>query len=192
MVKVHNDVVSMLDDKLNVMLLLFDLSAAFDPVNHDILLAKLRDKYGFSGTVFAWFASYLSNRRYIVKINQSLSRDVVLFSGVPQDSISGPVLFNLYFQETKLLAKSHDFKIHLYVDDTQCCFGDDRNASSDFLNDKIWSFTRVLVVWMCANFLKLNEKKADIVELSSTFGGKCKLMSTISFDNDYFIQPAPG
>ena len=89
MVKVHNDVVSMLDAKLNVILLLFDLSAAFDTVNHDILLAKLRDKYGFNGTVFAWFASYLSNRRYIVKINQSLSRDVVLFLGVPQGSILG-------------------------------------------------------------------------------------------------------
>ena len=105
LVKVHNDVVSMLDAKLNVILLLFDLSAAFDSVNHDILLAKLRDKYGFSGTVFAWFLSYLCNRRYVVKINQSLLRDVELFSGVSQGSILGPVLFNLYFQETELLAK---------------------------------------------------------------------------------------
>ena len=101
----------MLDAKLNVILLLFDLSAAFDTVNHDILLAKLRNKYGFSGTVFAWFTSYLSNRRYIVKINQSLSRDVVLFSGVPQGLILGPVLFNLYSQQTELLAKSHDFNM---------------------------------------------------------------------------------
>ena len=71
----------------------------------------------------------------------------------------------------------------------QCYFGVDRNVSSDFLNDKIRSFTRDLMGWMCDNFLKLNEKETDIIELSSTFGGKCKLMSTVSFDND-FIQPA--
>ena len=191
MVKVHNNVVSMLDAKLNVILLLFDYSAAFDTVNHDILLAKLRDKYSFSGTVFAWFASYFSNRRYIVKINQSLSRDVALFSGVRQGSILVPVLFNLYFQESDLLAKSHDFNIHLYADDMQCYCGVDRNVSFDFLNDKIRSFTRDLMGWKCDNVLKLNEKKkTDIIEFSSTFGGTCKLMSTVSFDNDYFIQPA--
>ena len=144
------------------------------------MLAKFRDKYGFSGTVFAWFASYLSNRRYIVKVNQSLSRDVVLFWGVPQRSVLGPVLLNLYFQETELLAKSHDFNIHLYADDMQCYFGVDRNVSFDFLNDKIRSFTRDLMGWMCGNFLKLNEKKTDIIELSSTFGGKCKLICLLS------------
>ena len=72
----------------------------------------------------------------------------------------------------------------------QCYFGVDRNVSSDFLNDKIRSFTRDLMGWMCDKFLKLSEKKTDIIELSSTFGGKCKLMSTVNFANDYFIQHA--
>ena len=46
------------------------------------------------------------------------------------------------------------------------------------------------MAWMCDDFLKLIEKKTDIIELSSAFGGKCWLMSRVSFDNDYFIQPA--
>ena len=72
----------------------------------------------------------------------------------------------------------------------QCYFGVDKNVSSDFLNDEICSFTRDLMGWMRDNFLNLNEKKTYIIELSSTFGGKCKLMSTVSFDNEYCIQPA--
>ena len=119
----------MLDAKLNVILLLFNLSTAFDIVNHELFLAKLRDKYRFSGTVFAWFASCLCNCRYVVKINQLLSHDVVLFLGVPRSLILGPVLFNLYFQESELLAKSHNFNIHLLADDMQCYFGVDKNVS---------------------------------------------------------------
>ena len=57
---IHNDIGSMLDAKLNVVLLVFDLSAAFDTVNHNILLEKLGQQYGLTDTVFAWFESYLS------------------------------------------------------------------------------------------------------------------------------------
>ena len=80
---IHNDIGSMLDAKLNVVLLVFDLSAAFDTVNHNILLEKLGQQYGLTDTVFAWFESYLSSRKYYVKVNNSSSHDVSVSSGVP-------------------------------------------------------------------------------------------------------------
>ena len=83
MMMIHNDVVGMLDSKQNVVLLVFDLSAAFDTVNHHILLGKLVHKYGLSDTVFAWFKSYLSSRKYYVKVNNASSHDVSVSSGVP-------------------------------------------------------------------------------------------------------------
>ena len=83
LVRIHNDITSMLDSKLNVFLLLFDLSAAFDTVNHRILLFKLHDVYGLDGKVLAWLTSYVINRKYFVKIDKSVSSDVQALFGVP-------------------------------------------------------------------------------------------------------------
>ena len=79
-----------------VTILVFDLSAAFDTVNHNILLGKLERQYRLTNTVFAWFESYLPSRKYYVKVNNSSSHDVSVSSGVPQGSILGPLLFSLY------------------------------------------------------------------------------------------------
>ena len=116
---IHNDIGNMLDAKLNVVLLVFDLSAAFDTVNHDILLGKLGRQYGLTYTVFAWFESYLSSRKYYVKVNNFSSHDVIVSSGVPQGSILGSLLFSLHGREVEHVAQQHNFKIHLYADDVQ-------------------------------------------------------------------------
>ena len=71
LVAIHNDIETMLDSKLNVPLLTFDLSAAFDTVNHQLLLKKLHFCYGFCNNILAWFDSYLSGRNYYVKVNNS-------------------------------------------------------------------------------------------------------------------------
>ena len=106
------------------MLCYCDLSTAFDTVNHHILLGKLVHKYGLSDTVFAWFKSYLSSRKYYVKVNNNASsHDVSVSSGVPQGSILGPLLFILYVREIEWVAQLHNFKIHMYADDIQCYFG---------------------------------------------------------------------
>ena len=70
LVAIHNDIETMLDSKLNVALLIFDLSAAFDIVNHQLLLKKLHFHYGFWNNVLAWFDLYLLGRNY-VKVNNS-------------------------------------------------------------------------------------------------------------------------
>ena len=70
------------------MLLMFDLTAAFDTVNHDLLLAKLFEDFGFADSALKWFSTYLENRSYYVKgANDSVLHIVKVTSGVPQGSI---------------------------------------------------------------------------------------------------------
>ena len=88
-----NDILHALDNG-NVTLL--DLLAAFDTTDHDILSQRPEQLYGTSGTPLNWFRSYLSNRVQTVTVNSKLSQLTLLKFGVPQGSVLGPILFNLY------------------------------------------------------------------------------------------------
>lgn len=91
LLKVHNDIARAIDAGKSVILVTLDLSAAFDTVDHDILLSRLSTRYGFSGIVLEWFKSYLSDRIQFVKVEGFLSRNSKLSQGVPQGSILGPL-----------------------------------------------------------------------------------------------------
>ena len=81
----------MLKDQGRVVLLaLFDISAAVDTVNHDILIQRLQKDYGITDTDIAWFNSYLRDRDQRLKIGDSISDPVILDIGVPEGSGSGP------------------------------------------------------------------------------------------------------
>ena len=81
--------------KVSVLTLL-DLSAAFDMIDHHILLHSLQNYVGISGSVLHWFQSYLSNRRQIISMNGVQSDPALIHFGVPQGSVLGPILFVLY------------------------------------------------------------------------------------------------
>jgi len=106
-------------------LALLDLSAAFDTVDHDILLLRLKTSFGLDGVVCSWFRSYLTGRVQCVRRGSSVSASVVLQYGVPQGSVLGPLLFILYTAELIRLIESFCFRPHLYADDSQiqgsCC-----------------------------------------------------------------------
>ena len=95
LLQVRSDVLQATDGKKCVMLVLLDPSAAFDTIDHDILLLRLEIDIGVCGSALAWFRSYLSGQIQSVRINNTTSQPQPLHYGVPQGSVVGPVLFTV-------------------------------------------------------------------------------------------------
>ena len=96
LVKVHNDIVSATDNHSYIVSLLLDLSAAFDTVDHKILLQRLSCRFGINGKSLRWFKSYLENRKQVVNVKGAKSCSKDLQCGVPQGSVLGRILYVLY------------------------------------------------------------------------------------------------
>ena len=119
LMKVHNDIMSSMSEGEIVILILLDLSAAFDTIDHDILLKRLENTYGIEGTALRWFKSYISNRTQSVIINNIESDRKELKFGVPQGSKLGPILFNSYIAPLSKIANKHMVEDEKYADDEQ-------------------------------------------------------------------------
>ncbi len=96
LIKIINDIHFNSDSGKISVLVLLDLSAAFDTVDHNILLERLENWVGLSGMALKWFRSYLEGRGYYVSIGEHKSKWTSMTCGVPQGSILAPLLFSLY------------------------------------------------------------------------------------------------
>ena len=112
---VTDNLLSNIDNRLASIVAFLDLSAAFDTLDHQILLKRLSITYGIHAKAFQWFSSYLSDRRQSVTIGSIFSKPVPLQSGVPQGSVLGPILFTLYTQPLSNTIQKHQFDYHRYA-----------------------------------------------------------------------------
>jgi hypothetical protein len=158
LLRVKNDILMAMDHQEVTVLIMLDLSAAFDTVNHTILLDRLEKRCGVTGKALQWFMSYLSNRRQMVKIEDSKSEESHLKCGVPQGSSMGPHLFNVYTLPVGDIIRSHGVSCHFYADDKQ-------NYISFKPKDLKPSLTKLrnciidVAKWLQENFLQLNGDK---------------------------------
>lgn len=119
LLKVHNGIALSVDAKHPVILVLLDLTVAFDTVDHTVLLSHLNQYVGISGTARRWFTSYLTDQSLSVMIGDLSSSRASLSCGVPQGSVSGPTLFSLYMLQLGSFIAKHKLSFHCYADDIQ-------------------------------------------------------------------------
>ncbi len=119
--KITNDLLLASDQGCISFLVLLDLSAAFDTIDHDILIDRLQNYTGIQGQALRWFRSYLSDHHHFVYLNGEASRLSPVKYGVPQGSVLGPLLFSLYMLplEFQLLCWWHTT---IYLDTTRWNF----------------------------------------------------------------------
>ena len=161
LVKVVNDLRCNLDMRKLSVLVLLDLSAAFDTVDHGILLNRLYSTIGISGTVFNWFKSYLSDRKFFVNYSECSSRSYKLNCGVPQGSILGPLLFNLYMLPLGNVIRRHGINFHSYADDTQLYIAVSPEDTGPI--DSLFNCILDIKSWMAENFMQLNQDKTEVL-----------------------------
>ena len=165
LLKVTNDILLNMNSQHVSLLVLLDLSSAFDTVDHTILLARLQSHFGICDSSLSWFESYLSGRTQFVSINGSNSSDIPVQHGVPQGSCLGPLLFTLYTSPIFDLIKSHLPSIHCYADDTQVyiSFKPDSLSSENSAVSAIQSCISAIRSWLLANKLLINDTKTEFL-----------------------------
>jgi hypothetical protein len=162
---VMNDLLLAIDDRKVAVLALFDLSAAFDTVDHGLLSHALR-KVHICDQAHSWLVDYLSHRTQSVIIENYTSSPSPLLSGVPQGSVIGPVLFCIYLNGIGRILQRSNTKYKIYADDIQLCTVADPNMVSSAINT-IQEVAMDLCTWLSLRKLKMKEEKTDLMVVAS-------------------------
>ena len=166
-IKVMSDAYQAADAGLVTLLGLLNLSAAFDTVNHQILLKRLIHEYGITGRVIEWIQSYLTGRTQFVRFNGTTSQTMAVTSGVPQGSVLGPVLFIAYSAGVINIVEHHGLRAHGYADDLQV-YGHAAQDEVSSLVVRMVACIEHVKSWTTSNRLRLNLSKTELIWLGSS------------------------
>jgi len=166
--KVLSDILLDIDSGDLSALVLLDLSAAFDTVDHEILLRRLDTSF----LVSAWntstlVQSYLSNRRQHVRFRSTFSPSTGMLCGIPQGIVLEAILFLIYGGDLQRLIEEHGLRPHLYADDSQI-HGSCRPSMCPEMQTRISACIDEVAEWMRSNRLQLNSAKTEILWCASS------------------------
>ena len=170
LVRVQNDILRTLDQGGAAIIVLLDLSAAFDTIDHSILLSRMESVLGVKGSALQWFKSFLLGRKQRIKINDDFSENQEILWSVPQGSVLGALFFLIYIIPLAQLIRSYGLNNHGYADDTQLCLSFKKTSDNAIVKCEILNLEKCLCdisVWMSQNKLKLNNDKTEIILFGS-------------------------
>jgi hypothetical protein len=160
LLKISNDLLTACNQQKVSALVLLDLSAAFDTIDHQILLSRLSTTFGVSGTSLNLLTSYLSNRSQSVSIEHILSPSHPLTTGVPQGSVLGPLLFCLYTTPLATLFQNSPVASHFFADDSQC-YTSFTSVDAPRALAQLSSTLDLAFQWFISNRLSINPSKTE-------------------------------
>ena len=166
LVRIHNDTARSIDSRRSVLLVLLDLRAAFDTINHSTLLRCLSG-YELFGDVLAWLISYLCNRTCVVRVKNGVLELETMTTGVPQGTVLGPLLFNVYIEPLTTHLQKHNINHHLYADDTQLYITFPPTDHAQGLA-RMEACVQDAKAWLCDNGLVMNDSKSQAIVIRSS------------------------
>ena len=180
LLRVTNDLLTAADTGSPSLLILLDLTAAFDTVDHTILLERLHNIVQLTDNALQWFKSYLSDRTEHVSLGGCESRKLRVTCGVPQGSVLAPILFTTYMLPLGQVISKHGLSFHCYADDTQLYIKTAPNPSTAL--SSLTSCLEEIKTWMNNNSLQLNSNKTEALLIGTPHQVHSSPISQLTFD----------
>src|SRR5271170_3988548 len=180
LLRIHNDLTLSINEQKVSALVLLDLSAAFDTIDHHILINRLSSAFGISDSALSLLTSYLLDRSQFVSIDSTSSSHSMLHTGVPQGSVLGPLLFTLYTTPLSYIFTNTSISYHFYADDTQLYISfssTDSESSLSLLSSTLDS----VYAWLHDNRLSVNPLKTEYLLIGNPQQQRKIISSSIAF-----------
>ena len=166
--KIHSDIMTSFDSQSLTLMVLLDISAAFDTVNHSKIIHILQNRFNITAAPLALLSSYLKDRSQKVSINKTLSTQTSLHHSVPQGSCIGPIAYLIYTSAISDIIARYNINIMSYADDTQLYISTKPDITS--INQSIITINKCIHEirqFFLSHQLKINDSKTEFTILGN-------------------------